>query len=240
MARSAGIARQSIDLIFGIPGQTLDEWRDDLRRALDAGTEHLSCYGLTYEPGTAMTARRGRGEFTPIDEDVETDMFLATIADLKAAGLDRYEVSNFARPGAESVHNLAYWRQENWLAAGPAASGHLAGRRWKNVARLDDYLADSGSGFSPIVDVELPEPRRALVESVMTGLRLSEGLDEQAVLGDAHTIDAAIEPRWSRARSALRARGLVEADADRIRLTDNGFLLANRVILELTSAIDPG
>ncbi|MCC6429180.1 MAG: radical SAM family heme chaperone HemW [Phycisphaerales bacterium] len=170
LARDAGIARQSIDLIFGIPGQTLDDWGRDLERGIGLGTEHVSCYSLTYEPATAMTARLTRGAFEAMDEGVEVDMHRLAWDRLRAAGLDRYEVSNFARPGAECLHNLAYWRQGSWLAAGPSASGHLRigsvgaegtvgvggavgggqvgsggryiapGHRWKNTPRLDDYL----------------------------------------------------------------------------------------------------
>lgn len=239
LARSAGISRQSMDLIFGIPGQTLDDWRNDLRLALSAGTEHLSCYGLTYEPGTAMTARHVRGDFARIDEDLEADMFLATVSDLHAAGLDRYEVSNFARPGAECRHNLAYWRQHNWLAAGPSASGHLAGWRWKNTPRLDDYLSRGEGGFSPVVDIDSPEPRRALVELVLTASRLREGLDEQTLLARADGIDVSIRPRWAEAVHELRTSGLLADDPAVIRMSDAGYLVANRVILDLVTAVDP-
>jgi putative oxygen-independent coproporphyrinogen III oxidase len=131
MARAAGIPRQSMDLIFGIPGQTLADWESDLAIALSMGTEHLSCYNLTYEPNTAMTKRLELGHFQPAEEEVEVEMFHATLRHVRAAGMDRYEVSNFARGGSgggcESRHNLAYWRQEQWLACGPSASGHVGG-----------------------------------------------------------------------------------------------------------------
>ncbi|MFI4898367.1 MAG: radical SAM family heme chaperone HemW, partial [Phycisphaerales bacterium JB059] len=176
MARAAGIERQSLDLIFGVPGQSLADWGEDLTRVLELGTEHLSCYALTYEPNTAMTARLERHEFEPADEDVEADMYELTLERLAASGLERYEVSNFARPGRECAHNLAYWRQRDWLAAGPSASGHIAGRRWKNAARLDDYLRTDDEGFAPIMEHEPPDGRRAVSERIMTGIRLREGL----------------------------------------------------------------
>lgn len=211
LAAQAGIPRRSIDLIFGIPGQSLDDWRRDLAFALSLGTTHLSCYGLTYEPGTAMTARLRRGDFSRCDEDLETEMFQETLGALRAAGLERYEVSNFARPGDECRHNLAYWRQDQWLAAGPSASAHIAGHRWKNMPRLDDYLAISDNGFAPIVDHEPPDAARALTERIMTGLRLAEGLETTFLL------EATARARGDHAATRLRAaiehqisRGLIQ------------------------------
>jgi oxygen-independent coproporphyrinogen-3 oxidase len=222
LARSAGIARQSVDLIFGIPGQTLADWEADLNEAVMFGVEHLSCYALTYEPNTAMTARMERGQFEPADEDLEADMLQLTLDTLRARGYDRYEVSNYARPGAECSHNLAYWRQEQWLAAGPSASGHVAGWRWKNVPRLDSYLsAPSARGVPPAIDVEEPDARRAMAERIMTGLRLREGIDASELPGGLHA-------------EALRQheRGHLEIDGDRWRLTDRGMMLADGIAAE--------
>jgi oxygen-independent coproporphyrinogen-3 oxidase len=152
---------------------------------------------------------------------------------LRGEGLERYEVSNFARPGAESRHNLAYWRQESWLAAGPSASGHLrcaeprkGGVRWKNVARLTDWLegVERSGGWSPVVDVEPPDPARALRERIMMGLRVREGLPESALRG----LERAIE--------AEAAHGLVVVRDGRVSLTDRGFLQADGVARRLMAA----
>lgn len=239
LARAAGFRRLSIDLIFGIPGQTVPQWRDDLRRALELRLDHLSCYNLTYEQGTAMTARLKRGEFSPADEDTEVEMFGVTLDTLGAAGLRRYEISNFARPGEESRHNLAYWRQDQWLAAGPSASGHFAGRRWKNVARIDEYLSFDDAGFGPVSEIEPPDPRRALVERVMTGLRLAEGIPLSEL--DAQ-IRACVPERAAsigRAADRLASSGLLTRSDGRLILTDAGFMLVNRVALDFARAIDP-
>ncbi|MBL0921977.1 MAG: radical SAM family heme chaperone HemW [Phycisphaerales bacterium] len=239
LAADAGILRRSVDLIYGIPGQSMDEWRRDVETALALrpGVEHLSCYALTYEANTAMTMRLKQGEFTPCDEDLEADMYEWLVERLRAEGFDRYEVSNFARPGgpgAESRHNLAYWKQESWLAAGPSASGHLrcadpgkGGVRWKNVPRLTDWMegVERSGGFSPAVDVEMPDPSRARRERIMMGLRLREGLAESELAG----LDAAIE--------AERAIGLVKVSAGRVTLTDRGFLHADGVARRLMGAI---
>ena len=255
LARAAGIPRQSMDLIFGIPGQTLADWESDLTTALSIGTEHLSCYNLTYEPNTAMTKRLELGHFIPAEEEVEVEMFHATLRHVRAAGMDRYEVSNFAKPGCESQHNLAYWRQEEWLAAGPSASGHVAGWRWKNVPRLDDYLnvqtpdlrspegpgqtTPGAPGLPPAIDVEPPDPTRALVEKIMTGVRLAEGLDAAAAIAEADRLrPGSGQKLQAAAQSSIAAGELVET-AGRWSLTDEGWLVTNRVVLGLVEAVDP-
>jgi oxygen-independent coproporphyrinogen-3 oxidase len=234
LARKAGIPRQSLDLIYAIPGQTLVDWELDLKTALSLGTTHLSCYALTYEPNTAMTARLKRGEFPRADEDLEADMFCLTLDTLRAAGLDRYEVSNFSVTGQECRHNLAYWRQRNWLAAGPSASAHMNGHRWKNVPRLDDYLRTDDDGFAPIMDHEPADARRNLAERIMTGLRIREGLDETTLLADA----GPSAPRLCASARAFESRGLMTLTDSRWRLTDAGFLVADSITSELMAAMD--
>lgn len=241
--RRAGIPRQSLDLIFGIPGQSLSDWERDLATALDLATEHLSCYSLTYEPNTAMTARLRRGEFAPADEDVEVQMLETTLRTLRARGLERYEVSNYARPGAECRHNLAYWRQRAWLAAGPSASAHLAGRRWKNAPRLDDYLAISEEGFAPITDYEPRDDARAIAERLMTGLRLREGVEASELLKDAEAVRPGSGARLRALAVRLQEAGSMQEDAAESRwvLTDAGILIADAIALEFMEALDgPG
>ena len=293
LARAAGITRTSIDLIFAIPGQTLPEWEADLDRALALGTTHLSCYALTYEPNTAMTARLKRGDFTPADEDLEADMYERTVERCAAAGLDRYEVSNFAATGHECAHNLAYWRQASWLAAGPSASGNLrtgadpqpahdperpgfqpagtadpafqpptaqaaaiqplnagaaafqppdslhrvrrpASWRWKNQPRLDDYLNRDDQGHPHAVDIEHPDATRFLGETLMTGVRLREGIDLESVLrGLDETIAAAVR---SIAAEQIE-RGYLVQDGDRIKPTASGFLVADGIAREFLGVL---
>ncbi len=240
IARGAGIRRLSMDLIFAIPGQTLDDWRRDLARALELGTDHLSCYNLTYEPGTAMTARLKRGEFPPPDEDLEVEMYRATLDTLRGAGLDRYEVSNYARPGQECAHNMAYWRQHDWLAAGPSASGHVAGHRWKNAPRLDDYLRHDDAGFAPVVEHEGPDAARALRERIMTGLRVREGLDRVELLERAGAVSppgSTPGPALRRVSGSLSARGWLLEEHGRWSLTDAGMLFADRAAAEMMACV---
>lgn len=243
LAASAGIERRSVDLIYAIPGQTLEEWDEDIDRTLELGVGHISAYALTYEPNTAMTMRLRLGDFDAVDEDLEAEMFQRTHERLSGAGFERYEVSNYARRGAQSGpsrHNLAYWRSESWLAAGPSASGHLrtneGGWRWKNAPRLTDWergVADGG--LSPVDDLEPPDPARALAERIMLGLRLTEGLDAPALDADAANLGAgkalaAAEERERRAGRLARRGG-------RLVLTESGWLHADAVAAELMASL---
>jgi len=238
LARDAGIARQSMDLIFAIPGQTLNEWDADLQAALSAGTTHLSCYALTYEPNTAMTARMKKGEFSQAPEDLEADLFEHTLATLRRAGLERYEVSNFAKPGDECQHNLAYWRQQDWLAAGPNASAHVRGLRWKNTLRLDDYLHKHVRDFAMVTDVERPDALRNLSERVWTGLRTAEGVDiaetRQAAEAAKPGVRAAID-RVARRQIEL---GALHDTHGRWQLTDRGFMIADAVAVAFLEVVE--
>jgi oxygen-independent coproporphyrinogen III oxidase len=240
IARDAGIARRSVDLIFGVPEQTPAEWRGDLTRALGLlggqALEHISCYALTYEPNTAMTRRLELGDFEPMDEDVEAQMYRDTLAILRDAGLERYEVSNFARPGAECQHNLAYWRQDQWLAAGPSGSAHVGGQRWKNIPRLTDWMegVEASGGYSPIVDFEGVDLSRAVRELVMTTVRLAEGMPVARVMS---ALDDAARDRLNAAAVPLESRGWLTRAPGAWRLTDEGFLFADGVAAELMSAI---
>jgi oxygen-independent coproporphyrinogen-3 oxidase len=233
--RAAGIPRISIDLIFGIPGQTIGEWGGDLARAIDLGTDHLSCYGLTYEPNTAMTVRLGRGEFEPCDEGVEAAMLEEAVARLARAGFDRYEVSNWARvrDGDRTIercrHNMLYWRNRDWLAAGPSASGHAQGVRWKNVPRLGDWLASRGT--SPVVDVERADADTVAGERLMMGLRLVDGMPD-AEVAEILSLGARGTARRAAIDRAI-AGGLLERPAGALRFTARGMMTANATLSEL-------
>ncbi len=228
LTRAAGIDNISLDLIFGVPGQSLDDWRADLDAALALRPDHLSCYDLTYEPNTAMTKKRDLGRLEPIDEQLETQMFEATIAHLTAAGYVHYEISNFARrSGAGSRrcrHNLLYWEGGNWLAAGPGASGHVAGLRWTNAPRLGDYL-DARAG-APACDVEELDADLRLGEQLMMRLRLIDGVPLNWL---AHVLD---QPRCETMDRLVDA-GLLERTSTHVRLTRRGLLIADSVVGEL-------
>jgi oxygen-independent coproporphyrinogen-3 oxidase len=239
LAAEGGIERRNVDLIFAVPGQTMGEWRADLERALalDPGVEHLSCYALTYEPNTAMTQRMKMGQFIPAPEELETEMYRLTVAMLRDRGFERYEVSNFARNGAECRHNMAYWRHSQWLAAGPSASAHVAGARWKNVPRLTEWMegVNASGGLSPVVDLEEPDARRALSEQMMLGLRIAEGLDAGAVMAEAARLG--VDERLRRVVRKYEAGGALKEVDGRWVLTDAGFLIADSIAAEMMAAV---
>jgi oxygen-independent coproporphyrinogen-3 oxidase len=145
-ARAAGFDNVNLDLIYAVPGQSLERWRDNLRRAIDLGTEHLSCYSLMFEPGTALTRLRDQGRVGPVDEGLEADMFDLTVDELTAAGFEQYEISNFARPGRRCRANLIYWQNREYLGIGPSAVSYLDGLRTKNAADVRRYVEHFAGG----------------------------------------------------------------------------------------------
>ncbi len=225
--RAAGLTRISLDLIFGVPGQSLASWERSLAAALELEPEHLSCYGLTYEDGTPLRARLDAGRVTPLDEDLEAAMFERTRSVLAAAGLRQYEISNYARDGAECRHNLRYWRNEPHLGIGPSAAGFVDDVRYKNVSDMSAYVAAIRAGRSPRVEEETLPPERRARETAMLNLRLIEGIDR-----------AAFAARFGRDPTLLFAdalavhvpAGRLEITPTHIRLTSAGLLLANRVM----------
>ncbi len=237
IVRGSGIERVSLDLIYAIPGQTLDDLDRDLEAALVLPIEHLSCYELTYEPNTAMTKRLEFGEFERCPEELEIEMF-ELVADRTAkAGYERYEVSNYAKPGAACRHNMAYWRQEHWLAAGPSASAHVAGYRYKNVPRLDSYLSGDDTGFAEIVDLEGPDPVRLIQEKLMTGLRLSEGVDGEMLIAELAIGDPEGASRLDHEAGMQVNLGRMTRTTERWKLTTEGLLLADGIAGSLMSVV---
>lgn len=238
LAQAAGIHRRSIDLIYAIPGQSLDDVRADLNAATALPIDHVSAYALTYEPNTAMTKRMELRHFEPAPDDLEADMFDLVHDQLAHAGLTRYETSNFTRSTAsQSRHNLAYWRQRDWLAVGPSASGHFRGTRWKNVPRLTDWMdaVNNTEGHCPVHDLEPPDPTRALAERLMTGLRLTEGIPEPDVDGPAHALG--VHDALADALAPHINAGLLERAEGVLRCTDAGMRHADGIAADAIAAI---
>ncbi|MBN2447116.1 MAG: radical SAM family heme chaperone HemW [Phycisphaerae bacterium] len=227
--REHGITRISLDLIFGIPGQTLASWRSSLQAAIALGPEHMSCYGLTYESGTPLHARREAGTVTPIDPDLEADMYEATIDDLAAAGYHHYEISNFAKPGAECRHNLVYWRNEPYVGVGPSAAGFVNGVRYQNVADVAEYVRRVTAGNSPREFEERLDDEQRAKETAMLALRLSDGIDRAGFAARFGHDPLAF---FRDAVDKHVAAGLLEVTDTNIRLTRRGCLLADTVIVD--------
>ena len=230
--REAGISRLSIDLIFAIPGQTLDQWKADLEQAISLGVGHLSCYGLVYEPGTPLRGRLDRGEVESVDEDLEATMYEWTIERLAQEGFEQYEISNWSRPGEVCEHNLLYWRNRNWWPLGPSASGHLKGWRWRNLPKLGRYM--DTRGFSPIRDLERLDEDGRIGERLMMGLRCIEGFSQ----GDIEEMLACEGGARRRPIMEKHVRdGLLRWSDGRLHLSEQGILLANVVTGDLLAPI---
>jgi oxygen-independent coproporphyrinogen-3 oxidase len=229
MVRAAGIANINLDLIFAIPGQSLADWAHDLDAALALEPEHLSCYGLTYEPNTPMARRLKRGEFRRADEDLEAAMFEMAIEHLAARGFEQYEVSAHARPGRRCRHNLLYWTGGEWWGLGPGAAGHVAGVRWKNVPRLTEYL--ERGPLPPVTEVEVIDAGRRAAERLMLGLRLRDGI-AAAELSSLLQSDPDAGRRAAAIDRQVRC-GALERTNGMLRLTRSGLFIADTVIADL-------
>jgi putative oxygen-independent coproporphyrinogen III oxidase len=226
-ARSAGFEHVSLDLIYGTPGESDEDWIASLRSAVSAGPDHISGYALIVEQGTRLAARIGRGEVAAPDDDVMADRYLAADELLTAAGLRWYEISNWAAsPGAVCRHNLLYWTGGDWWGIGPGAHSHVGGTRWWNVRHPAAYGARIAAGVSPGQAREILTPLERRTERIMLLTRLAAGcpLDELTPAGRA-------------AAAAAVAGGLAEPAAHaegRVALTPSGRLLADAVIRGLT------
>ncbi|TFU01211.1 coproporphyrinogen III oxidase [Polymorphobacter arshaanensis] len=227
----AHFGRVSFDLIYDRPGQTRAAWEAELARALGFGTEHLSLYQLTIEPSTAFARLHADGKLVLPDADTSADLFELTQAMTAAAGLPAYEVSNHARPGAASRHNLAYWRYDDYIGVGPGAHGRrlaTATERHKKPENWISALAATGSGLN--VEAPLDAETRA-TEALLMGLRLAHGIDAAHFAArTGRTLEATID---TAARDRLVAQGMIEARTDRLQLTPQGRPVVNAVLAAL-------
>ncbi|MEW9531557.1 radical SAM family heme chaperone HemW [Microbispora sp. NPDC049125] len=227
-ARAAGFEHVNLDLIYGTPGESDDDWRASLDAAMAAGPDHVSAYSLIVEDGTRLAARIRRGELPMPDDDVAADRYLLAEEALTSAGLRWYEISNWARTDeARCRHNLLYWTGGDWWGVGPGAHSHVGGTRWWNVKHPAAYAGRLAAGSSPAHAREVLTEEDRAVERVMLELRLASGFP---------LADLAPEARTACARAL--AGGLLEvADfkAGRAVLTLRGRLLADAVVRDLTA-----
>ncbi|MBS1898544.1 MAG: coproporphyrinogen III oxidase [Actinobacteria bacterium] len=236
-ARAAGLA-VSVDLIYGAPGESLEDWRASLETAVDLHPDHISAYALIIEDGTKLARQIRRGEVPAPDDDLQADMYELADTALAVAGFDWYEVSNWARrstgdAGSEkgggdrrSRHNMAYWRGTDWWGFGPGAHSHVAGLRWWNVKHPAAYVQRLATGESPAAGTERPDAEAAQLERILLRSRMAEGLPLDDLDPEART--------WV---AGLIADGLVDAGAalrGTLVLTRRGRLLADAVVRALT------
>jgi putative oxygen-independent coproporphyrinogen III oxidase len=226
----AHFPRVSFDLIYALPGETETGWSSTLDRALAKGTSHLSLYQLTIEPGTRFASMVAKHEFEPLDGDQAATLYELTTERTAAAGIPAYEISNYARAGQESRHNLTYWRYGDYAGVGPGAHGRRLGKRTVRHRKPENFLSGLRRNGHGLVEEEILSAGEAADEALVMGLRLSEGIDPQALeqrfgtkLVDSEAVDR------------LVATGHLESDGRRLRATPAGRLLLDRVLAEIAA-----
>ncbi|MGE3396465.1 MAG: radical SAM family heme chaperone HemW [Sphingomonas sp.] len=220
--------RLSIDLIYARPGQTAAQWEAELGEALGFDLGHLSLYQLTIEPGTRFATLAAKGDLVPAEADEGATLYELTQAMTAEAGLPAYEISNHARPGEESRHNLTYWRYGAYAGVGPGAHGRRGGRATIRHRKPENWLAAISRHRHGIAEETAIQPVDQAIEALLMGLRLGEGVDlaRLAALGGRDPVDRAAVDR-------LAGRGLLRADDDRLRATPAGMLVLNAVLAEI-------
>jgi oxygen-independent coproporphyrinogen-3 oxidase len=228
MARAAGFDNINLDLIYGLPGQSLGSWRESLERVLDLEPEHVSLYALSVEEGTPIAGAIARGELRAPDPDLAADMYDLSQQSLGTAGYVHYEISNWARTASHQCrHNLAYWRNETYLGIGASAHSWARARRWANANEPGDYVARILSGRSPVEWEEEIEIALEMGETMIMGLRLLEE-------GIAHDrfrrrFGVTLGEQYADELDDLAGLGLLVDNRERVRLSERGRLLGNRV-----------
>ncbi len=225
--------RVSFDLIYALPGQTRSQWAAELARALSFGTEHLSLYQLTIEPGTRFATMVAQGAFTPLDPDLGADLFETTRSLTTSAALPPYEISNHARAGCESRHNLTYWRYGEYAGIGPGAHGRRGGLATLRHKKPENWLAAVARNGSGLQSEEALSPQERAREALVMGLRLGEGVNLESIaaktgLEPSALIDAS-------ACATLTSHGLITAHGSQLQVTSAGMPLLDRVLVEIVA-----
>jgi len=224
--------RVSFDLIYALPGATEDGWSATLAQALSLGTSHLSLYELTIEPGTHFASMVARRDFEPLDADRSAALYELTDAMTSAAGMRAYEISNHARTGQESRHNLTYWRYGDYAGVGPGAHGRRLGMRTIRHRKPENFLSALTRNGHGIAEEQRLSPIEAADEALVMGLRLTEGMDAQDVAA-RFGLNAIVD--WERV-DRLVGTGNLTRDGTRIALTASGRLLLDRILGEIALA----
>ena len=226
-ARMAGFENLSLDLIYGLPGQTLAAWQDTLRSAAALEPKHLSCYGLKIEPGTPLWQQRGSADLP--DDDTQADMYLWTVDFLRKKGYEQYEISNFAQPGFESRHNLKYWQLEEYAGFGPGAHSDMGGVRFAYERDLDSYIA----GELRLSEMEEIPPLDRDLEYIMLSLRTVQGIDSKYFERQFRQKFQPMEDLLTQ----YEAHGFAARTEKGWRLTPRGFFVSNAIIVSLQEAV---
>jgi oxygen-independent coproporphyrinogen-3 oxidase len=226
-ARAAGFDNVSLDLMMWLPAQTIAEWHANVRELIALGPDHASLYILELYPNAPLKEDMARAGWSQAPDDDAAEMYEWSMETLERAEYWQYEISNVARDGRESRHNLKYWQDGEWLGFGCGAHSTRGGARWRNVSGTGEYIAKIQSGESPIAERRTLTRDEKLQEALFTGLRLTEGVDVEA-LGARYDTD--IHARYGASLEPYAAAGLVVREEARLRLTRRGMLLANEIL----------
>lgn len=224
-ARGAGFESISLDLIYGTPGETLEDFRTSITSALELGVHHLSAYALIVETGTKLAAQIKRGELSMPNDDLMADMYLLVDQLCEEAGMSWYELSNWSKPNHESRHNIAYWRNANWWGLGPGAHSHIEGTRWWNMKHPTAYKNALFGGGSPVQESEKLTVQQKLDEAIMLSIRMRGGIplsnlsqEQRGKVAEYRQSGHLDSTRW---------------EEGTLQLTPNGRLIADRIVREL-------
>jgi putative oxygen-independent coproporphyrinogen III oxidase len=224
-AKEVGFSEISVDLIYGTPGESLSDWQTSINAALTLPITHISAYALIVEEGTKLAAQIKRGEVAQVDDDLTAEKYLVADKAFTAAGFEWYELSNWAKSGSLSKHNLAYWLGDNWWGAGPGAHSHLNGKRFWNVKHPNLYKERVLANQSPVADSEVLEELQIESERLMLSLRLPSGVDKQSLN----------EQQLAELSSYVESGHLDQANWNqgRATLTLDGRLIADRILRQI-------
>ncbi len=224
-ARNVGFSSISVDLIYGTPGETLEDWRASVESALALKVDHISAYALIVESGTKLAGQIKRKDISMPDDDLMADMYLLVDSLAQESGLSWYELSNWSKPGHESRHNIAYWKNANWWGLGPGAHSHLDGVRWFNVKHPNVYKSSLFEGKSPIHEREILTPSQIADEGIMLPIRMREGILRKNL---SQVQQSNAEPYTRSGHIDLEKWG-----QGTLQLTPQGRLIADRIVREL-------
>lgn len=225
-AREVGFTNISFDLMYGLPGQTMAQWDETLERAFAFGMPHFSAYSLIIEPKTVFYNLMVKGKLNTVTEDLEGDMYERLMDEMEKHGLHQYEISNFAKPGHESRHNLLYWDNEEYIGVGAGAHGYVHGVRYSNHGPLKKYMEPLESGQRPVLDATTVSLKAQMEEEMFLGLRKTAGVDM------AHfnqKFGAPLEQVYGEILRSEKAKGNLAVEQGRVKLTQKGRFVGNEV-----------
>ena len=226
-ARAAGFDNVSLDLMMWLPEQKVTDWLESVDEAIALGPDHLSLYLLELYPNAPLKEDMARARWSQAPDEDAATMYVTAMERLEAAGYDQYEVSNVARPGRRSRHNLKYWTDGDWLGFGCGAHSTREGVRWKNISSTEDYIGQIARDASPAVDIRRLTPEERLGDALFTGLRLVDGIDTNAIQ-TCYGVD--VWRRFGADLAPFLEAGWLRHEGARLRLTRQGMLVANEVM----------